>query len=61
MLGSVFQRSEKPFREILDETVSKEALTLAASVCKIVPAELGDKIGDYAALAVALNKYTETK
>ena len=61
VIGSVFQRSEKLFREILDETVNKEALTLAASVCKIVPAELGDKIGDYAALAVALNKYTETK
>ena len=59
VIGSVFQRSEKLFRRILDETVKEEALSLAASVCKIVPAELGDKIGDYAALAVALNKYTE--
>ncbi len=59
VIGSVFQRSEKLFRKILDDTVKKEALSLAASVCKIVPAELGDKIGDYAALAVALNKYTE--
>ncbi len=61
VIGSVFQRSEKLFRDILDKTVRGEALPLAASVCKIVPAELGDTIGDYAALAVALNKYSETK
>lgn len=61
VIGSVFQRSEKLFRNILDKTVSEESLPLSASVCKIVPAELGDSIGDYAALAVALNKYIETK
>ena len=59
VIGSVFQRSEKLFREILDKTVAEEALPLSASVCKIVPAKLGDTIGDYAALAVALNKYIE--
>ncbi|MBR5308714.1 MAG: ROK family protein [Clostridia bacterium] len=59
VIGSVFQRSEKLFRKIMEKTVNEEALSLSASVCKIVPAELGDKIGDYAALAVALNRYTQ--
>ena len=61
IIGSVFQRSENLFRKVLDETVKEEALSLSASVCKIVSASLGNKIGDYASLAVALNKYTETK
>lgn len=56
VIGSVFQRSEKLFRKIMDETVKEEALALSASVCKIVPAQLGNSIGDYAALAVALDK-----
>ncbi len=36
------------------EVIKKEALPGAASVCKIVPAKLGEKIGDYAALCVAI-------
>ena len=59
IIGSVFQRSENLFRNVLDKTVAEEALSLSASVCKIVPAQLGNKIGDYAALAVALNKHNE--
>ncbi len=61
VIGSVFQRSEKLFRDIMEKTVAEEALSLSASACKIVPAQLGDKIGDYAALAVALNKYSDIK
>lgn len=34
--------------------IEKEVIPAAASVCKIVPAALGEKIGDYAALCVAL-------
>ncbi|MBN2089717.1 ROK family protein [candidate division KSB1 bacterium] len=39
----------QPAREIIEQ----EAISAAASVCKIVPASLGEKIGDYAALCVA--------
>ncbi|MFB0515038.1 MAG: ROK family protein [Candidatus Neomarinimicrobiota bacterium] len=34
--------------------ISKEALPAAATVCRVVPAALGERIGDYAALCVAL-------
>lgn len=34
--------------------VAKEALSCAADVCKIVPAALGEQVGDVAALCVAL-------
>ncbi len=40
----------KPAREVIE----KEAISAAAEVHKIVPAELGEKIGDYAALCVAM-------
>jgi glucokinase len=34
--------------------VANEALPAATAACKIVPAELGERIGDYAALCIAL-------
>ena len=37
--------------------IEKEAVPGAAKVCEIVPAALGEAIGDYAALCVALNDY----
>jgi glucokinase len=36
------------------EVIRKEALPAAAAVCRIAPAELGERIGDFAALCVAL-------
>ena len=36
-----------------EEIIKKEALAASADVCKILPAKLGDSIGDYAALSVA--------
>ncbi len=53
VIGSVFARSEVLFREEMEAVIAKEALPEAASVCKIVPAALGDAIGDHAAVAVA--------
>ncbi len=39
------------------EVIAREAVPGAAEVCKIVSAALGEAIGDYAALCVALNDY----
>jgi glucokinase len=39
----------------MEEVLSKEALPLANKVCRVVPAALGESIGDYAALSVAAN------
>lgn len=51
IIGSVFTRSEKLFRDSMDAMVKKEALAPAAAVCTVVPSALGDSIGDYAAVA----------
>ena len=53
VLGSIFQRSESLLRPKMQEILEKECLTYPLKVCEVVPAKLGDNIGDYAALAVA--------
>ena len=52
VIGSIYERNQKFFSGIVNEIIKKEALSFNADVCKILPAELGDKIGDYAALGV---------
>lgn len=52
-LGGVFMRNADLFMPVVDPILDREALPLARKVCRIVPAELGERIGDYAALAVA--------
>jgi glucokinase len=55
VLGSVFTRTESLLRQGMQRVIEKEALEGAYKVCKIVPAGLGEQIGDYAAIAVALD------
>ena len=52
-LGGVFMRNADLFMEIVNPLLDREALPLARKVCRIVPAGLGESVGDYAALAVA--------
>lgn len=53
VLGGVFMRSENLIRPSMERVIAEEALPHASSVCRIVPAALGESIGDYAALSVA--------
>ncbi len=54
VIGSIYARSENLLAEACKAEIKKEALSAAAEVCEIVPAELSEKIGDYAAIATAL-------
>lgn len=53
VIGSVFERSEHLLRAEMEKTLKKEAIGYSLDVCRIVPAALGDSIGDVAAIAVA--------
>ncbi len=55
VVGSIFARAEKWFRDVMEAEIEKEALAFSRKVCKVVPAELGDSIGDVAAITVAIN------
>ena len=52
--GGVFMRNMDLFMPILQPIVQEESLTDAYTVCKILPAKIGENIGDYAALAIAI-------
>ncbi len=55
VIGSIYSRNEDMMRPFVEEVLSIEALPLANKVCRVVPAALGESIGDYAALSVAAN------
>ena len=57
VIGSVFERSGELLRERMQSVIDRETLPYARSVCTVVPAVLGDVIGDWAALAVAANTF----
>lgn len=52
VIGSIFQRSEELLRPAMEKVIKREVLYQNIG-CEIVPAMLGDSIGDYAALAIA--------
>lgn len=56
VIGSVYSRNVDLFKPIVDILLQNEALAPALKVCEIKPAALGDSIGDYAALCVAIYK-----
>ena len=52
VIGSIFERNQDFFLPKIKSIIELEALPCNSSVCKILPAQLGDSIGDYAALGV---------
>ena len=54
VIGSVFARSGELLREAMEKELKAEALAPSLEVCRVVPAELGENIGDYASVAAAL-------
>lgn len=57
VIGSIYERCEELLAPKMNEVLSKEALLPALSVCRVVPAALGDRIGDVAALSVAIDSF----
>lgn len=55
VIGSIFLRQEKILRDPMEEVIKEEALSYTREVCQVVPAGLGEQLGDYAALSVAGN------
>ena len=53
VIGSIFARSGHLLIESMKKEIEKEALPQSLGVCRILPAQLGESIGDYAAIAAA--------
>jgi glucokinase len=56
VLGSIYIRASNLLIPSLGRVLNIECLPLARKVCRIVPAELDEQIGDIASLSVAANK-----
>jgi glucokinase len=56
VIGSIYVRASHLLISSLEKTLLAESLPLARKVCRIVPAELDERIGDMASLSVAANK-----
>lgn len=56
VIGSIYARNVNLFKPHVDRVLNEEAIPSAVEVCEIKPALLGDSIGDYAALCVAINE-----
>lgn len=54
VIGSIYARNEALLKPHVERILKEEAIPSALKVCRIKPAELGESIGDYAALCVAL-------
>lgn len=52
VIGSIYERNSEFFKTRINEIIKKEALKESAAVCEIVPALLGDSIGDFASLGI---------
>lgn len=54
IIGSVFARCREFLQPSAEEIIRKEALELSSKNCTILPSGLGEQIGDYACISVAL-------
>lgn len=53
IIGSIYLRQRDLLEEKMQTMLNQEAISRAISACEIVCPELGESIGDYAALAIA--------
>lgn len=54
VIGSIYARCRQFIEPECMKVIEKEALQPARKVCRIVPAELGEQVGDFASLSVAI-------
>ncbi|MDD2437626.1 MAG: ROK family protein [Massilibacteroides sp.] len=55
VIGSIYARNVDLFFPIVEKVLKEEALGISLSACRIKPAQLGENIGDYAAVSIASN------
>lgn len=53
IIGSIFARSESLFRPLAEEVMKAECLSGSLSIVEVVSSELGESLGDMAALGIA--------
>ncbi len=57
VIGSIYERAENLLSCAMNDVIKKEALRQSAEICEVVPAILGESIGDFAAVSVAIEGF----
>ncbi len=57
IIGSIFTRSNHLLWDSAEKVMQRETLARSFKVCKVTTSSLGDDVGDYAALAVAIGEF----
>lgn len=57
VIGSIYTRSSDLLKDTMLETLKKEALKPSLAAVEILPASLGENLGDYAALSLAADNH----
>ena len=60
VIGSVFARCENLLRSSMQRVIDAECIPSASRNCEVVPAGLGESIGDVAAVSVAVDGFQKT-
>ena len=55
VIGSIFVRASELLIPSMREAICAEALPANAEMCQILPAVLGEQLGDVAALSIAID------
>ena len=53
IIGSIYARAWQLIEPSMNEVIQEETVSYARKVCRVLPAGLGESLGDYAALSVA--------
>ena len=53
LIGGIYPRAQQWIEPAMLASLEREALSPARTACKVMPSELGERIGDFAAIAVA--------
>lgn len=56
VIGGIFARQHDVLWPVAHQVILEEALTISANTCQVLPAQLGEAIGDYASLSVAMHE-----
>ncbi len=59
IIGSIYARQREALERRMLEVIKEEALKASVKVCRILPASLGERIGDYAAVSVGIKAYED--
>lgn len=59
VIGSIYARQKDSLDPHMLAAIGREALEDSRKVCRIVPASLGEQIGDYAAVSVGMKAYRD--